>query len=421
MLRAVRPLAGVKRDLHPVELGEDVVREVEAPVGADVALDPAQDAERGERRVGRLDLDRLAAQVVGVEAGHDLDTLRVIADRQVVVPSVAGGLGHLPHAGAAVRPRRVAVQVAADVRFVDEAFRWWRRRELTQLRGNRVEAQEGVDVIFGGGLRQRPEPGDVRLRPGRLHERRPEPLRRSDDELDRDPFEAHADVRREHRDDLRQRGEPRPDRIRAGGRYDHGQPLGPVGPPAHVARDDASQRFGHCVGEGARPVERGACPRRRRRGRERGHDPPLVVWADARDGLQAARLGGGAQLRDRADPKRRTDSSEPARPEPVHPPKGRKLGRDRPPQVVQLGDPARLHELAHAPLQAGPDAAQLSDPAFTDELCDRKRRPPDEPGAAPECAHGMAARAGELEQHRVLGERRSDLLVRRRRVHAARA
>ena len=58
------PLAAVDARLHPVELGEHVVGQVEPAVGQDVALDPAQDAERRERLVRRRDLLGLAADVV---------------------------------------------------------------------------------------------------------------------------------------------------------------------------------------------------------------------------------------------------------------------------------------------------------------------------------------------------------------------
>ena len=65
-LRARHPLAAVHAGLDPVELGEDVVGQVEPPVGEDVALDPAQDAERRQQLVGGGDLLALAAHVVGV-------------------------------------------------------------------------------------------------------------------------------------------------------------------------------------------------------------------------------------------------------------------------------------------------------------------------------------------------------------------
>jgi hypothetical protein len=77
-----RALAGVERDLHPVELGEDVVGEVERAVGQDVALAAAQDAERCQHLVRGGDLLRLAAELVGIEPGDDPDVVRVVADRE---------------------------------------------------------------------------------------------------------------------------------------------------------------------------------------------------------------------------------------------------------------------------------------------------------------------------------------------------
>ena len=59
------PLAAVHAGLDPVELGEDVIGQVEPAVGQDVAFDPAQDPERREALVGRGDLLGLAANVVG--------------------------------------------------------------------------------------------------------------------------------------------------------------------------------------------------------------------------------------------------------------------------------------------------------------------------------------------------------------------
>src|SRR5205823_6487270 len=54
-LLARLPLPRMHRRLHPLELGEDVVRKIEAAVVQDVALGPSQDAERSEHCVRLLD------------------------------------------------------------------------------------------------------------------------------------------------------------------------------------------------------------------------------------------------------------------------------------------------------------------------------------------------------------------------------
>ena len=65
LLAPRQPLPAVHARLDPVELGQHVVGQVEPPVGQDVALDPAQDAERGQHLVRRRDLLALAPDVVG--------------------------------------------------------------------------------------------------------------------------------------------------------------------------------------------------------------------------------------------------------------------------------------------------------------------------------------------------------------------
>ena len=122
-LLARHPLPAVHAGLDPVELGEHVVGEVEPAVGQDVALDPAQDAERREALVGGGDLLALAADVVGGQATHRADGRRVVADGDVVVATLEGGAAHLLDAEAAVGPGRMAVQVAADVALREQLRR----------------------------------------------------------------------------------------------------------------------------------------------------------------------------------------------------------------------------------------------------------------------------------------------------------
>ena len=57
----------MERELHPLQLGEDVVGRVERAVPADIALEPAQDAERREQLVRGSDLLALAPKHVRVE------------------------------------------------------------------------------------------------------------------------------------------------------------------------------------------------------------------------------------------------------------------------------------------------------------------------------------------------------------------
>ena len=113
-LLARLPLPRVRRGLHPLELGEDVVGQVEAAVVEDVALGAAQDPERRELLVRARNLLGLAAQVVGVKARHDTHGAGVVADRDVGVAkkglcAVGAGLFLLVRR---IRPRRRAQSVA---------------------------------------------------------------------------------------------------------------------------------------------------------------------------------------------------------------------------------------------------------------------------------------------------------------------
>ena len=157
-------LAAVDARLHPVELVEDVVGQVERAVGQDVALRAAQDPERRDDLVGGGDLLRLPAERGRVEAVHGADGRRVVADRQVLVAAVARRLRHLEHRRLAVRPGRMAVEVAAHVRQLDELRRLVAERQLAQLGRQPGDAQQPVDARLVGRLRQRLERLDVRRR-----------------------------------------------------------------------------------------------------------------------------------------------------------------------------------------------------------------------------------------------------------------
>src|SRR5206468_7494156 len=78
-LLAALTLARMDAGLHPVELREHVVGQVERAVAEDVALRAAQDPERRELLVRGCDLLALAAYVVRVEPRHDADRSGVVA------------------------------------------------------------------------------------------------------------------------------------------------------------------------------------------------------------------------------------------------------------------------------------------------------------------------------------------------------
>jgi hypothetical protein len=89
------PLPAVHARLHPFQLRQDAIGKIEPTVGEDVALDPTQHAERRERLVGGGDLLALTPHVVRGEPGHRSHRRRVIADRQVVVATIASRPAHL--------------------------------------------------------------------------------------------------------------------------------------------------------------------------------------------------------------------------------------------------------------------------------------------------------------------------------------
>src|SRR5262249_42979897 len=186
------PLAAVDRGLHPVEPDEHVVGEVELSVGANVALDPGEDAKGGEPLVRGRDLLGLPANVVGAEPWHRSDGGGVIADRQVLVAKLARRQPHLVDALASVRPRRVAVEVAADLVDRDQRRRLAPERLLPQLGWAERDPERGVNRVFVRAFRQRLQRAHVRLRAGGPQELDAQPPARRDNELHGHAFDGGA-------------------------------------------------------------------------------------------------------------------------------------------------------------------------------------------------------------------------------------
>ncbi len=158
---AAPPLARVQADLHPVQLGEHVVGEVERAVREDVALAAAQDPERRQQLVGGRDLLSLPADVVGIETGDDRHRARVVADREVLVAELARRPSHLLDRRLAVGGSRVHVQVAADVGRLEQVGHRLGGLELAQLGRPEGKPELRVDLLLGRRLRQLAERGDV--------------------------------------------------------------------------------------------------------------------------------------------------------------------------------------------------------------------------------------------------------------------
>ena len=141
---------------------------------------------------------------------------------------------------------------------------------------------------------------------------------------------------------------------------------------------------------------------------ERVEDPRLGLRPDSRRLAQAAGGGSSSELLDARDSERAPDVRDTCCTEPDQPAECGELGGDRPFELSQLRELARLDELAQAALDAGTDAAQLADAAGAHELRNRRRQRADQLGGASVGARRVGIRLGQLEQRRVLVELRGD-------------
>ena len=179
--------------------------------------------------------------------------------------------------------------------------------------------------------------------------------------------------------------------------------------------DSGLERRRKRVCERERPVAGQAAPRRLRLLRQRREHLRLGRGADSRRLAQPAGFGRCAQLVRRTDPERAAERHEPLRAEPEIAAERHELGLDLALQLLELGDPARLDQLAQAALDTRPDAAQLARPSGAHELCHGRRRRADQVGGPAIGADAPVRGAGEVEQSGVGVERAGDLGV----VHGA--
>ena len=232
--------------------------------------------------------------------GTTLHVRRVVADRDVLVAEVARGERHLLDRRLPVGPGRVAVQVAADLRELDEGRRIAVERRLAQLGRAPRQPEQRVDA----------RPRSPRRAAARATRRTPaspsrarapfrSDCRRGDDELDRDAVDGDADRTPlrplDDRDDRREGGEPVEHGRRIGGGADDRELVHDVAPAAHLARDLAVELVRDRHREGPRTVDRQPAAAAALAGEAR-EDLPLGRRPDPRRLLQAARGGRFAQL-----------------------------------------------------------------------------------------------------------------------------
>jgi hypothetical protein len=222
--------ARVHRREDHVELGEDIVRKVHAPVGQDVALRAREDPDL-EARLELADQLTLRTQLLHAEAVRDGRGLRVVRHDDVLVAPRLRRRHELVERVPTIRPVGVRVQIAAQIGRGHEARetastdRFHLAVVLAQLGREPRQADRRVDVFLGraGDPRSRrlvehavlaePQPLAHRelahahvviLAPSEVLQRCAERLRLDDAEVDvQSRLVQDRSARRAFRDDLR--------------------------------------------------------------------------------------------------------------------------------------------------------------------------------------------------------------------------
>ena len=341
-----------------------------------------------------------------VEARHDADVLRVVADRDVVVAERARRLAHLEHA----TPSRPTTSCARAGRRGSPRARpaaAARRRTAPRAApaaGRHVRAPVNRRLVWR--LGQLAECRDVRRRC-----RSPAPARSRSAR----PATATASI-----------GTPStvtPTARRSGSRSSTATISGSAAkrsstsPGRAVATTTASrsdrshQRRGSPA---ATPPSAAAIPPASARARFRispwrgaartsasaRGDLRLGRRPDSRHGAQPPGRRSLPELVGRADAERAPEVDHPLRPEADEAAEPDQLRLHLVLQLVDLGQPAGLDELLQARLDRGADAAQLAHPAQPHELRDGRRGRAHELGRAPVGTHAVAVRTREIEQPR---------------------
>ncbi len=185
----------VERGQHDVETLEDGVLEIETAVGQDVDLDAVEDRHSGKAIPQGVDLLALAGDVAARERPRRGRARRVVCDRDVLVPERMTASDHRREVVAAIAVGRVHVQVAADVRRIDELRKIARRRSVglatavPELGRDERQPEARVECLLACVQALAPAPpfhlSQVGIRAGGLEESGAVLLRCRDEDLDR--------------------------------------------------------------------------------------------------------------------------------------------------------------------------------------------------------------------------------------------
>ena len=442
---------------YDVQLAQDLGREVQRPVGEDVALAAREDSNL-EARLERPERPDLLAQPVDAQTARHGRGRRVVGDDDVLVAARLGRLDELLDRMVAVRPVGVRVQVAADPVGGHQPRQGARERGLdlsaifAELGWDPREPHRRVHV----GLGRASDPGAGRLvedavladlelaarghlaeadvvvlGTGEVLEGGAQGVGVDDPEVDLDP-RAVVDRRlgAAGADDVQHRRErdERLDHARGvgGGREEVDVLHGLACPPERARDLDALHP---CL----RRERRDDLPRDRARLRERcagAASPPdrdalqdvvAGLVADAGDGQDLARLAHGLEAVDRVDGEPVEQEFGRLRPEAADLEQGEKAGWDLTPEGLELRDRAGLQELGDARREVLAHPGDLLQLAACGDGRQLLRQRLDTLGGTLVGAHAEAALAADLEQARHLAEEAGHVEVRHgAMIHSAR-
>ena len=334
----------------------------------------------------------------------------MVADRDVLVAAVARGASHLEHARLPVRPRRVDVQVAADLLQLDERRGRSLERFLAQLRRDVGQPERREHAFLVRRVRERPERVDEGARAGRAHELGAEPFRLGGDCLHGNALDGHSErvaiVAGHDGDDLRQCRETIQD---VGAAAHDREPVRDVLPASRIAGCGAAERVGNRLGQLARAVQQ-ETPRGLwlAFALERGTELRLGLRPEAAHAAHPSLADRVAQLRCGSHAQRTPELDCTLRSEPEEAAEADQLRLDLAFELARVRDVAGLDELPQARLDSRPDPAELAHAAGAHELGHRSVERTDQVGRAAVRAHRVVPGAGEFEQRRVAFERVGD-------------